>query len=160
MIPFFRRNKKSGPAPEWTSFSNLSDYEDFIQLVKRYFDRKKITYTIEEDGIIAEHPDWPDQMGLSNMAQMCEQSPRSSWKGIINAQFDGMLRNRGFEKVFYEKAHEYSYAAPYIGVRIYSKLWILVSSKLCNLLFSFYRGCTKKDPVPSVKTFIGNVMAS
>ena len=78
MIPFFRKNKKSDPAPEWTPFSHLSEYEDFIYLVKKYFDRKKIIYSIDEDALIAQGGDWPTgQMGLSNLAQICNQNPRS-----------------------------------------------------------------------------------
>jgi hypothetical protein len=124
-MPFFRKNKKSEPAPEWSSFSTLTDYEDFIHLVKRYFDRKTIAYTIDEDVIIADGGDWPvSQMGLSNLAQICKQNPRRDWKSIINGHFDGMLRNNEFEAVFYERAHEYSYASPYIGVRIYPNDYI------------------------------------
>lgn len=127
MIPFFRKNKRSDPAPEWSSFSSLSDYEEFQSLVKKYFDRKKIPYRIEEDSITTDDADWPfGQMGLSNLAQTCNQNPRPAWKTIVKSHFDNMVANREFEDAFYEKAHDYSYASPYIGVRIYPNDYISI----------------------------------
>jgi hypothetical protein len=125
MIPFFRRNKVSQPAPEWTSFPNFADYEAFITLVKKYFGQKRLTFTVEEDMIVVEDPNWPyQQVGLSNLAQMCKQSRRSQWRLIIREHFEGMLRSAAFEQTFYQKAHDYAYAAHYIGVRVYPKAYI------------------------------------
>ena len=122
---FFRRNKASQPAPEWTNFSSFSDYDEFITLVKRYFDQKRLKFTVEEDLLVVEDPNAPyRQFGLSNLAQICKQSPRLKWKSIIAEHFDGMDRAAAFEQTFYAQAHDYAYAAPYIGVRVYPKWYI------------------------------------
>src|ERR1700730_8676815 len=108
MIPFFNRNKNPEAAPEWTSFDSLSEYEDFIHLVKKYFDRKGIKFRLHEDALDADDPGWHyGQMGLSNLAQMCKQSHRSKWKAIIFEHFDSMQRTASFESAFYERAHDY-----------------------------------------------------
>lgn len=125
MIPFFRRNKALQAAPGWTNFPSFSDYDVFITLVKKYFDKKRLTFTIEEDMIAVEDTSSPfQQFGLSNLAQMCKQSRRSRWKSIIREHFDGMYRADAFERNFYAQAHDYAYAAPYIGVRVYPKEYI------------------------------------
>jgi hypothetical protein len=125
MIPFFRRNKTLQAAPGWTNFPNFSDYDAFVTLVKKYFDQKRLKFTVEEDIVVVEDPGWPyRQLGLSNLAQMCKQSRRSQWKSLIKEHFDGMHRADAFEQTFYAQAHDYAYAAPYIGVRVYPKEYI------------------------------------
>jgi hypothetical protein len=120
LISFFRRKKNPDAAPSWTSFSKLSEYEEFIGLVRKYFNRKNLPHSIEADALTVTGGDWPyEQMGLANLAQICKQSRRPEWKDIINAHFDTMQRVSGFETEFYAKAHDYSYAAPHLGVRIH-----------------------------------------
>ena len=125
MLPFFRRNKSLQAAPEWTNFTSFSEYDVFITLVKKYFNQKRVVFTVKEDMIVVDDPNWSyKQLGLSNLAQVCKQSRRSRWKSIITEHFEGMLRSAAFEKTFYTKAHDYAYAAPYIGIRVYPKDYI------------------------------------
>ena len=124
-MSFFRRKKNTEPAPEWTPFQSYSDYEEFISHVKKYFDRRKLTYTIEDEAIRVADEEWPvGLMGLSNLAQVCNQNPRSAWKSIVTDHFEGLERAKEFESAFFKKAHDYSHAAPYIGVRVYPNDYI------------------------------------
>jgi len=82
-------------------------------------------FTVNEDVIVVDDPNWSyTQLGLSNLAKMCKQSRRPQWKSIITEHFEGMLRTAAFEKTFYMKAHDYAYAAPYIGIRVYPRDYI------------------------------------
>lgn len=120
MFSFFKRSRPSQPAPEWTPFSSMDDYQQFIKHVGAYFSRKGLQYTIDRDAVLVTDTSWKHgQMGLANLAQMCNQSRRSDWKSIIHEHFDSMQRSGDFDDAFYKRAHDYSYAAPYIGVRIY-----------------------------------------
>jgi hypothetical protein len=67
----------------------------FIHLVKKYLDRKKVAYTIDEDAIIAEGGEWPGQMGISNLAKICKQDPRSTiqWNKTNEELYETGLAN-------------------------------------------------------------------
>lgn len=125
MFSFFNRKKKSLPAPDWTSFTSLYDFEKFIGVVKSYFDGKRLAFTREDDLLIVRDPRWKaERMGLSNLAQICKQSPASEWKQIVAVHFDGLHRSMDFQREFLAKAHDYAYAAPYIGVRVYPRNYV------------------------------------
>lgn len=119
-MAFFFKRKNIDPAPEWTSFANLSEFEEFTGLVRKYFEKKQLAYTIQDDCVTVEDKSWPmSHMGLANLAQICNQSPRSEWKSIITNHYDGMIKGKQFESAFHERANDYTYAAPFLGVRIY-----------------------------------------
>jgi hypothetical protein len=124
-MSFFSRKKNNEPAPDWTPFATMADFEKFIDVVKEYFDKKKMSYTIEGDGLSVQDDNWPaETMGLGNLSQMCNQRPRGEWKSIVNVHFDGMLRGKEFEDSFDKQAHDYSFAAQYIGARIYPNSYL------------------------------------
>jgi hypothetical protein len=125
MFSFFRRKSKLLPAPQWTNFSSLFEFEKFIGIVDRYFRAKGLAYTRNEDLILVRNEAWKyGQMGLWNLAQICKLAAPSQWKEIIWAHFDGLQRALDFETEFYRHAHDFSYAVPYIGVRVYPKEYI------------------------------------
>ena len=76
-------------------------------------------YTENEGELQINDPSWQFQrMGLYNLTQMCRQHPSSKWKGLIIEHFDNLVKTASFETAFFEKAHDYSYARSYLGIRI------------------------------------------
>jgi len=164
MFSFFKRNKSSQPAPEWTPFSNMDDYKQFIKYVEGYFSRKGLNYTIEGDAVVVTDTSWKfGQMGLANLAQVCNQSRRSEWKSIVNRHFDTMQKTSEFDEAFYRQAHEYSFAAPYIGVRLYPNNYVsyigeevvihrqVADDLMAILVFDFDHGVSNIKPETTIQ---------
>lgn len=124
-MSFFKRKRPSQPAPEWTPFESLSEYQLFIEHIDKYFRKKNLPYTQNEDAIIVQDESWKEmQLGLHNLAQICKQNKRSEWRSIVHDHFEGLQAAMEFEESFLSQAHDYSYAAPFIGVRIYHKGYV------------------------------------
>lgn len=118
----FGNIKTKHPAPEWTPFANLFLYDKFIELVLHYFAKKEMTGLVDEDLLVVEDPQWVySKMGLANLAQLCNHYRPSKWKSIIREHFDAMKSQAEFESEFYENVHDYSYAAPFIAIRVHPK---------------------------------------
>jgi|GEM_PF-2951091 len=59
------------------------------------------SFRIQDDLVTVEDKSWPmSHMGLANLAQMCNQSPRSEWKSIVTNHYDGMIKGKQFETAF------------------------------------------------------------
>ncbi len=105
--------------PNWASFFKQKEYDSFIQHVEDYFNSIKIPITITDGSVTATKNDFGfDQMGLSNIAQVCKHHARSGWKELIRDHFESLQRAQQFDKEFQTKLKNFESIRNYLGVRL------------------------------------------
>jgi len=103
-------------------FSAIFTLSEQRYIVQGQTDKKEMTGLVDEDLLVVEDPQWVySKMGLANLAQLCNHYRPSKWKSIIREHFDAMKSQAEFESEFYENVHDYSYAAPFIAIRVHPK---------------------------------------
>jgi len=83
--------------PPWADFFSDDRYEAFLRAVGAHFRARGRTARVEGDeGYVAvsDDPDLPRDMelGLSNLAQLCNQVPPNEWAARIDGHFEAMRR--------------------------------------------------------------------
>ena len=120
MFSFFKRNKSNNHVPGWASYFSGAEYDKFTILLDKYFVGKNISYSFGDGEIQLEGKTFgAEKLGLVNLAQMCKQTNQLNWKDLISEHFNGMQSAAIFESEFAKKAHDFSFAKDYIGVRLY-----------------------------------------
>ncbi len=118
---FSRRNQgTSAPEQWWSLLFSPSQYEDFLGLVRAYFEKRGEQITIDDGAIlrIVGNPEKPN-MGLYNLAQLCHQAEYELWPAILEEHFENLSKT---EAVLADlKAHksDFSYAASHLTLRLY-----------------------------------------
>lgn len=120
MFSIFKRKGDHPEVPEWASFFNEKEYQEFIKAVDNYFVKKKLSY--EQQGsmlVVGENNFGFSQMGLVNVAQVCKQDKTAVYEKIVSRHFETMIRANEFESEFEKIVTDYDKVKKYIGVRIY-----------------------------------------
>lgn len=106
--------------PEWASFFTPLQYETFILELNRYFAGKGLTPTLEGSLVLVNGGAFgSQQLGLTNVAQVCKQGEIDNYGELISAHFDSMERGESFRKEFEEKLGNFDAIKSYIAVRLY-----------------------------------------
>src|ERR1700686_583357 len=113
MFSIFKKSKSKPEVPEWASFFNIDEFEEFIKAIDKYFYSKNITYNLGDGMLTAGPNDFElfSTLGLTNVAQVCKQDEKEN--------FDGLIRTNQFDKEFKKIIHDYNQIKEYIGVRLY-----------------------------------------
>ncbi len=121
MFSLFKRKRDKPEIPEWASFFNDSQYNEFIKAVDSYLYNKNITFSFG-DGVVIVGPNDFDfgTLGLINVAQVCNQSEIADYSQIVNEHFDTLVRTNQFNIEFEKIVHDYGKVKQYIGTRLYS----------------------------------------
>jgi hypothetical protein len=120
MFSIFKRYKDNQEVPEWASFFNGSEYSDFLKAVDNYFNKKKITYELGDGMIMTGVNDFSfNNLGLTNLAQVCKQDKPRNYGSIVSEHFDSMVRANQFDTEFNKIVHDFDNVKKYIGVRLY-----------------------------------------
>lgn len=124
MFSLFRKKNNSGETlvvPEWASFFNAEEYRSFLSLVTAYFRQRNLQAEIE-DAVVRVHDSTLqlDQMGLLNIAQLCRQLEPGEWQEAVTRHFDSLIDSRKFSAEFEKYGDDFSFAQPYLGVRLYA----------------------------------------
>jgi len=109
--------------PPWADFFSDDRYEAFLRAVGAHFRARGRTARVEGDeGYVAvsDDPDLPRDMelGLSNLAQLCNQVPPNEWAARIDGHFEAMRRahrDRADAERYFE---DFAAARDLIAVRI------------------------------------------
>lgn len=120
MFSIFKRYKDNQEVPEWASFFNGNEYSDFLKAVDNYFNKKKITYELGDGMITTGVNDFGfNNLGLTNLAQVCKQDKPRNYGSIVSEHFDSMVRANQFDTEFNKIVHDFDNVKKYIGVRLY-----------------------------------------
>ena len=101
-----------------TSLFSQSEYEQFIQTVHSYFREQSLEFSIENGSVFLPHQE--RHVSLHNLAQICHQNNRNTWKTIIHDHFVQL------DKIFIQSSGPFqigtSFAevAPNLAIRIWS----------------------------------------
>lgn len=121
MLSLFKKNRNIEQIPDWASFFNNENYTEFIKVVKDYFTRKNIEYTIQDGVLTVDTNEFGmNSLGLVNVAQVCNQDEKRNYGAIVKEHFDSLIRTNKFNREFKKGIRDYDKVKEYIGVRIYS----------------------------------------
>jgi hypothetical protein len=121
MFSIFKKNRNIQQIPDWASFFSNEDYTKFISVVKDYFTQKNIEYTIQDGVLTVDTNEFGvNNLGLVNIAQVCNQDEKRNYKTIVKEHFDSLIRTHEFDREFEKTTHNYNEIKEYIGVRLYS----------------------------------------
>ncbi len=115
-----RNDWKDSSVPDWASFFNKEEYEEFIILVSKYMQSKNVKFTID-DGVVnaEENGAGFGKMGLDNIARTCRQIEMNEWEYRINYHFDALEKSRLFQQEIESKKDSFEYMRQFLAVRIY-----------------------------------------
>jgi hypothetical protein len=117
---FLRRVFGSGePAPEWASFFSGDEYRAFIAAVEADLGRRGRAFTIR-DGYVeleAQGDDEAPELGLANLAQMCNALEQSDWSLQIASHFSAVFATQGRD--FDAIAADFEQARPILRIRLF-----------------------------------------
>ena len=113
-------NKDNSDVPEWALFFDKNEYNDFLKAIASYFSKKNISYDLNEGMVITGANDFGfNNLGLTNVAQVCKQDQPRNYKEIVSEHFESIIRANQFETEFNKIIHDYNKIKKYIGVRLY-----------------------------------------
>lgn len=122
MFSFFKKKSTLPDVPGWASFFEAGEYQQFIRSVERYFEKKKITYSLGDGVLIAGTNGFGfDQLGLVNVAQVCKQDKLGNYSAIVSEHFDCMIRAKSFDALFDSMVNDFDKVKQYIAVRLYPR---------------------------------------
>lgn len=121
MFSIFKKNRNIEQIPDWASFFNNENYTEFIKVVRDYFSQKNIEYTIQDGVLIVGTNEFGmNNLGLVNVAQVCNQDEKRNYRLIVKEHFDSLIRTNEFNLEFRKSILDYDKIKGYIGVRLYS----------------------------------------
>lgn len=125
MFSIFKKKNSTNDIPEWASFFSKSEYLKFDKEINGYFEKLKIEFTVN-DGIanVDENEFGFQNLGLTNVAQICKQENPKLYKEIITEHFDSMIRALKFKQEFNKIADNFEEIKKYIGIRLYDNDYV------------------------------------
>jgi len=118
MASLFKNNSEE--VPGWAGFFTKEEYSAFLKELGNYFQGKGLSPVLDGSSVKIEGGEFgAQQLGLTNVAQVCKQGELSDYRQSIAAHFEAMERGEVFRKEFEKIAGTYEKVKPYIGVRLY-----------------------------------------
>lgn len=126
MISLFSSCKgQNRDVPEWANFFDKKEFNSFLEIVEEYFKEKDLDFSINDEVVIVQIDNLGlNQLGLVNLAQICNQENRNVWKELIADQFNGTIEAIKFDDEFKKNINDFEQVKQYIGVRLYNKEYI------------------------------------
>ncbi len=121
MFSLFKKKKNEPKVPEWANFLTSSEYEKFLESIEKYFKNKGIAYELSDGVIHVKNDDFGfNQLGLSNVAQLCKLEGIAKCENVVKEHFDGMVQAHQFDIEFKKIIDDFEKVKDYIGVRLYN----------------------------------------
>lgn len=108
--------------PEWTNLFTAEELEEFLALVRAWFEQEGYQVAIEGTAALVWAPGQEGQQskyGLMNLAQMCRQSDRAEWREIVRTYFQGLMAARAEIEELKEKVPHFSEIRDLLVVRLW-----------------------------------------
>lgn len=107
-------------APRWARFFSKEQYASFQQVVEAELKSRDLQFEIS-DGVIQLHTpgEEPQQMGLQNVAQLCNQAPQEQWPGLIHSHFDNLFAARVQREQLLQQKSDFDAIKHLLKVRIF-----------------------------------------
>lgn len=106
----------------WAPFFSPGRQAAFEQEVRRYFDERAIPHRMADGVVYRERAGQePSQLGLSNLAQVCNQASPAEWPAIISRHFDTLAQVERETDELQEKLHDLSRVRDRLMVRLTAK---------------------------------------
>ena len=110
---FLKRLTGRDQGPEWAPFFSGAQGREFLDAVATDLKRRDLQFQVGE-GVV--DVAGGAQLGLANLAQVCNQAGRSDWPTVIARHFDAILTKGGEE----EYRTNFEAARPLLKPRIYN----------------------------------------
>jgi hypothetical protein len=116
-VSFMRRIIGGGePVPDWARFFSAERYRAFIAAVERDIGRRGLQFRLR-DGYLEMEGDAEQQLGLANLAQVCNSVDEAEWPAVIDTHFSTLLAGQGGD--LGELAADFNQAQPLLRVRLF-----------------------------------------
>ena len=115
-------NRKNDSVPEWASALKKKDYPLFLQAIEDYFASRGESYEIGDGVVRIEGKD--QQLGLTNLVQMCAQIGPKDYPTVVAGHFDSIFESWAFMEAFDKTVGDFEKTKGYIGVRLYDSDYV------------------------------------
>lgn len=115
---FLRRVLSGGePVPEWAPFFSGDEYRAFISAVEADLRRRGHQFRLRDGYVELEGDAGGQQLGLANLAQLCNTVDRDQWAVTIATHFSSLFASQGRD--FDAIAADFDQARPILRVRLF-----------------------------------------
>jgi hypothetical protein len=107
----------------WAPFLVAAQREVFLTLVEAEVRRLGVAYRMGDGFVEVDAEDGPQNLGLSNLAQVCASAPVVDWPGIIKTHFDLVFGSVAEENALRSVVHDFEQVRSLLRIRLYES-WI------------------------------------
>ncbi len=104
--------------PAWARFFQPGAFRAFLEALDVELTRRAIPYEMG-DGVVRRTGGEPQEYGVINLAQICNQAPREKWPALVTDHFDRIERSRSEADGLDDLGREFERARPLLKVRLY-----------------------------------------
>ena len=104
--------------PGWARFFQPAAFRAFLEALDAELKRRGIAYEMGE-GVVRRTGAEPQEYGVVNLAQICNQAPRERWSSLVTEHFDRIERSRSEADGLDALGRDYARAQPLLKVRLY-----------------------------------------
>ena|ERR1051326_227387 len=116
----FQRKPDLPPVPDWANFFTPEEYAHFLKAVDAYFKNKKLDYELDDGMVKLKTNEFGfGNLGLTNVAQICQQRKTNEYAKIVSQHFDSMANANKFNTEFEKIVGDFEKVKEYIAVRLY-----------------------------------------
>src|SRR3954468_21906128 len=92
MSIFSKLFSRSPSAPHWARFFSREQYAKFQEHIETELKSRGLHYKVLDGVVHLEGlSEEPQQMGLQNVAQLCNQTEAENWPGLIETHFENLF---------------------------------------------------------------------
>jgi hypothetical protein len=120
-MSIFSRLFSRGPsAPHWARFFTRDQYANFQEHIERELRSRGLQYKVSDGVVHLEGlSEEPQQMGLQNVAQLCNQTEAENWPGLIQTHFENLFAAREQRQKLQEQKTDFAAIKHLLKVRIF-----------------------------------------
>lgn len=117
---FLRRliGRAEEPVPGWAPFFTPAEYRAFLEAVAADLGRRDVPFRFRDGVVEVEMRGGANQLGLTNLAQVCHAAGREEWSAAIASHFSTMLAIQGRDHD--ALAADFDQAARILRLRFYA----------------------------------------
>ena len=119
-VGFFGREREPAePGPEWALPMSGDEAADFVEAVRHDFERRGLPCEIDDGTVRVVRAGEPQELGLTNLAQLCHAASRRDWAEGIASHFDNMFAAMDAEAELDQRARSFEEVRSLLKVRLY-----------------------------------------
>ena len=115
----FRGWGKPEPAPAWARFFNDEQFGAFKHLIDEHFRARNQKIEWGDGALILRQPEGMQQLGLTNLAQLCARNDGDEWKQIVDDHFRTLEKSQSEQRVLEDRLTDFARVSELLAVRLW-----------------------------------------